>query len=173
MKAQLDKGALLVAKAAAKDGVRQMLKVAKLGEGEIVATDGAILVRYPVETEGNTILIPAADLKRVKPMRHVGKVMVSAEDTLGNGATCTLMGDATVISALETGQFPNYTQVYPKEDKDVVFKVAFMRDTLKKLLDCLEDGPIRMEFTGETGAIKFTSGEHHGLIMPAQVNWDK
>ena len=162
MEAQLDKGAMLVANAASKDITWPVLQAVRIGDGEIVAVDGRILVRYPINTQGEGhALIPATDVQHSKIPRYTDSIVVSSNDE-----TCTLDGESTIQAPLIKGTFPELWQVYPTKEEGTVFSVAFSRKLLKQLISCLDSDTIHFDFVGEERAVKFECGKHHGLIMP-------
>jgi len=160
----LDKGALLVANAVAdKNENREILKTVRIGNNEIVGVDGFLLVRYPIGADiGETINVPGEILSRTKTTQRSKALLVSNKDE----NTCTIQGDDDVKrqATLCQGNFPDIGKAYPKGKPKA--RVSFSRKVLKKLLASTNGDIVDLDLFGEKDPVKFTCGDHHGIIMP-------
>lgn len=159
METTLSKEALLVAKGAATDTSRPALAAVHIGNGEIATADGFILVRRPIETKGDPILVPAEDVQKSKPMQYAGVIVTTPDE-----GRCKLMGKQTIESTLVNATFPNYHQLSPTGEP--VFSIALGKSVLKKLLACVDEEMVRFEFYGASKPTNFYCGETHGTLMP-------
>ncbi len=169
MKALLDQGAIAVAHATAEEESRPILTCVQIGNGEIVATDGYILVRHPAKTEGEgVILVPGKAIIAARGLCPYGDLLLEQ-----SGDEVVIKSDRpTLPLALTTkvvmGQFPSLDDKYSTSET-VVF-IALSPGLLKKLLDAVPDASmIKFRIRGPHEPVEFVADETNGLIMPMRV----
>lgn len=168
MEASLTKDALAILAATEKRGTRPVLECGMIGDGEIVAADGYMLARYPVECRGDPILVLATELKAAGIMKDNGMLHMLES----NGRT-QLTGKFSLLPSMIDGRFPDYKELVP--DFKPHHRVALGKSVLKKLIACMGSSDIlRLEFPEGVGAdaIRWSAGQANGVIMPMTVRWD-
>lgn len=169
MEVTLSKNARSVGYAASSEHTRPVLQYARIGEGRIVAADGNILARHPVDCndDGDSLLIDAKALLTCKDNKATGSVAVH-----NNGdRVVTLVGQEKVTTYCISENYPKYQELFDKLEPPVV-KIAFGVKLLKKMLQTLGDAEnVILEFTSPTSPCHFIAGDTDGLIMPVYKQW--
>ena len=166
----------LVEKVASQDSTRPAIGAPYLDIDEkrtahIIATNGAALVKIPVEIDGEDCAgyLPAVALKEA---RKLAKKFDSV-DLVCNGSAKLLNG-ATYPRG--EGQFPNWRQVMPKEegktvlalDARLLYELAQALGTEGVVLTFDADSHITVRATATKG-VQPASFEARGVIMPIRI----
>jgi len=169
VKAILDRQALQIALAADSGGSgRPVLESVKIGNGEIMASNGYIFAKCQVATEplgGEEILIDAKDIIAVARMIQHGRIMLDS-----HGATATLEnedGSVSIVVKLQEGKYPNMQEIVPKTERKAY--VALSKDMLSKVLEIVEssdDVLLKFKIWQPTQPVIVTSGDTTIYAMP-------
>jgi len=143
-------------------------------ENCLIATDGHILVKYPIEEaeEFEDIILPITAFAKYKKNETV--VSMDVEQT----STCTVIErDAKTKVVLETrvvelisGSFPDHKFVWPSDNSSVpVEHICINPAFVAKFAGlCTVESPIiQCTFHGTTSGILITNDNFSGLLMPA------
>jgi len=138
MKAILDRQALQVALAAGNlDSGRPILDCVKIGNGEIMATDGFIFAKCQIQTEpleGEEILINAQDIIAATRMIQHGNIILESD---GNNATLENKDSTiSIVVKLQDGKYPSTGDMLPKTERKAY--VALSKDILRRVLEIAE-----------------------------------
>ena len=166
---KLNKNQIAITKAAdGKDGTRPILQCACIGKGYIVAADGFILARHPVEEFfEETVKIPAKDIQKAGVAKFAGVQFIQT-----NGTAARLLGKDDINSQVVEGTYPDYQQLIPTGK--ATLQVRLGAAVLKKLLACMGDNDyVGLEFTDGidapvSGAVRWRAGDADGAFMPAK-----
>ena len=173
--AQLEKIQLSVAHAAAREDARPVLATVCLTKSEMVATDGLILVRRPLEKgrgPKEAILVPAELLKAVKAPNY-GVAPITVESSDGQ-VTISCNGTSHTAGAVK-GTYPDWKKLMPRGR--VKTRIAFRVDVLKALLKAV--GPdtelVKLEIRKPPDPVRFYTfeGGPDGAVMPVFVDWGR
>jgi hypothetical protein len=182
---KLDKYDMAMHKATATDRQEHVLNNLNLMDGNLMATDGFMLVTrkahiVPEEGEQIDALIPASLIKTIQTKSK------NAELKIGGGrVTTSLCNDAGVnveISAKTGGnitQYPRVADMWPTERPTT--KIAFDIALFKKLLSALPNqGALCLGLHEKHQVVEFVCtnnpGENrdfNGMIMPMYMEWDR
>lgn len=141
MRATLDKAAIKIAYAtASSDEKRPVLECVKIGNSEIVATDGYILVRRPITTDpehGEEILINGKAILEAKTILKAEVLVIESQD----GKTATISNvnkkggnlNITLTANLLEAKFPQFAHIIPKSQRKayVALQVGIVAKILK------------------------------------------
>ncbi len=170
--AQLDRDQLSVAHAAAKEDTRPVLATVCLTKREMVACDGFMLVRRPLEKgrgPKEPILAPAEILKAVKAPKY-GVMPIIVESSDGQ-VTISCNGTSHTAEAVK-GTYPDWKKLMPRGR--VKARIVFRVDVLKALLKAL--GPdtdlVKLEIRKPQDPVRFYTfeGGPDGVVMPVVVD---
>lgn len=152
----------LIAKAVASKGsAARVLRTVRIGDGEIVACDGHILVRRSLHMIGDPILV---NPEAISCRRKRSVTRISSNSDLSCEVTHT--GEYPKKYPLVIDQYPDYDSLCPKGPPSL--QVSFRVDVLRKLLSTIEsDRYITLSFYTAGQAVRFEAGNTHGLIMPS------
>jgi DNA polymerase III sliding clamp (beta) subunit (PCNA family) len=167
----------LVEKVASQDSTRPAIGAPYLDIDEkrtahIISTNGAALVKIPVEIEGEDCAgyLPAVALKEARKLaRKADPINLSC-----NGSAKLLNGATYPRESRET--FPNWRQVWPKEegkitlalDARLLYELAQALGTEGVVLTFNPGEPISVRATATNG-VKPASVEARGVIMPIRI----
>ena len=168
MKARLGKRAIAVAHVANDDPDSPILKSVCIKDGEILATDGFILAKHKIETEGKAVLLNAKDiLAFYQTFVKTGSLAISASG--GDEAVIMKSSGASMSLKIRGGQdkYPDLEKPYEHFGKPR-FDIALSVKTLKKLLELAGDSIlIRFRFRDSYDPVEFvTDSDSYGLVMP-------
>lgn len=158
MTVTLDRNAQAIASGVESLYSRSILGCVAIGNNEIIATDGFMTVRRPVDAENKPVLVPGKDIVAARDR----EVTVSQD-----GEKITIQGKKTIETKAIEGTFPNID--YPK--KEVKAFVALSVPLLKKLLKTLGgEQVIMLMIRSSADAVEFVAGETRGLVMPLYIS---
>lgn len=175
MRLTLTKQQALVAKGADSKHERPELRVVRIGNGCIVASDGYGMVRAPVDYSGEPVCVPAH-------MMPNGPCDID----LDGESLSVVTTDGIQETTHETVKYPDADRAWAKVTKRkpkacIALNVALLR----KMLRCIEakdgwqdsDGIVRLYIRRPSDAIEWRIGHVdeqplvEGLIMPMFVDW--
>ncbi|NCN42726.1 hypothetical protein GW916_15945 [bacterium] len=125
MRAILNKAAIKVAYATiSPDEHRPVLECVKIGNNEIMATDGVMLVRKSITTDpkqGKEILIRGKALLEAKTILKAEELIIESQDskiaTISNAKKREGILNITLTTKLLEAKFPDFTRVIPKSQR--------------------------------------------------------
>jgi len=164
MKTILDKDTIRIAYGALENNKENRLRAVKIGNDEIVASNGFLLIRKPLETEGeNEVLVCAEDILKLRIVNKKAVPQISITEQ--NGTIEIDNNTTTLISKIVEGNYPKLDTLYPKEKR-----TAFIAINLKlfaKLIKIVgEDTIVKFRIRGKNVPIEFIAKDFSGLIMP-------
>ena len=166
----------LVEKVASQDSTRPAIGAPYLDIDEtraahIIATNGAALVKVPVEIDGEDCAgyVPAVALKEGRKLAKRSEAI-----NLSCNGSAKLLNGATYPRG--EGQFPNWRQVWPKEegktvlalDARLLYELAQALGTEGVVLTFNPGEPITVRATATKG-VQPASVEARGVIMPIRI----
>ena len=168
MEVKLNKEAVSVAYAASQDTSRLVLQSVCIGEGEIIATDGFILAKRKVETEGKTMLLNAKNLLDFyRIFAEDGELAISTSED--GKKTIIEKPDASIFLTVQPGNYPSIPRLYKNLEEPKAY-VALGVGLLKKLIQLSNDSTfIKFRVRSSKNAVEFIVGDTYGLIMPMDV----
>ena len=167
MKTKLSKEAVAVAYAARQDVIKPILESVHIGDGEIKATDGYMLVGHKIETEGEPILLNAKALLAFQAAFSQGKELTITTDDDKN-ATVEVSGVSISIK-VEQGNYPSTAIPYKKLGEPKAY-VALQVEFLKRLIQLAADSKvIQFRIRSNRDPVEFIVGDIYGLIMPVAM----
>jgi len=175
MKAELVQEAIAVANVVAEDNSRPIFTCVKIGNGEIVAADGYIMVRHPVKTEGEGEVMVRGkailDARGVYP--HGNLLLEQNGDEVTLKSTDPQVTDPSLIvrTTVVNAHFPAFDKLYPTSEPTAF--TALAPGLLRKLLDAVGDASfIKFRIRGSRDPVEFIAGYASGLIMPMHIDDD-
>ena len=175
MKVTLDRNAIKVAYCAVeKLKTRRCLYCVRIGEGEIVASDGFILAIRPVPTDpptGEAILINAADILGAQKAWKAKSLTI---ETVGEryARVTDETGKHSMDVELHQGKYPNYKELFSTTEEKVhivLNKSCLVR--LNKIIPKAMKIPLKIKIRGELDPIEFITDEIRLLVKPMCISW--
>jgi len=164
MKATLNQEAMRMATIANDTGPSSALNCVKIGNGEVIATDGFMLARKPIETEGKEeILVRASNILKAKKAggRKLEKIFVNTDEMTITDKDGKV--DAS-FSHLQIS-YPPISQLYPTGKQEAF--IAINAKLLAKLIKVVgTEAIIEFKIRGTKEPVEFAAGNVSGLIMP-------
>jgi DNA polymerase III sliding clamp (beta) subunit (PCNA family) len=169
MKAILDRMALQIALAADSGGSgRPILECVKIGNSEIMASDGYIFAKCQIATEpleGEEILINARDIIGAARMIQHGTITLESHD--GEATLKDEDGSISIVTKLQHGKYPNTYEMVPKTERKAY--VALSKDMLSKVLEIAkpsDDVLLKFKVREPSQPIVVVSGDVTIYAMP-------
>ena len=186
---------LAVAKFAAKDGIREEINAVLFAKEKTAATDGIRLLEVSVSTTGKAEEFPQID--GISAMRGCSPFLVNAKQVAElkpKGAKHLPITEFVALKHLDDkrveflttdlessrvsqarridGKFPDYEQIFPKDEPKVRFKIdgAKLAELLKVMSELPQSGQVEVLCYGGLLPIELRSDNGNqkarGLIMP-------